>query len=138
MEDSENQEVEAAPEEGAEAAEASSPVEEGLEQVMEAADGVAAIASTVRPDEPKTLDVILDVTLAVTIEVGRTRMTIQDLLQLGQGSVVELEKLAGEPLDVFINGKKVATGEAVIVNEKFGVRLKTIISPEERIGSLVG
>ena len=63
-------------------------------------------------------------------------MTVQDLLQLGQGSVIELEKLAGEPLDVFINGKKVATGEAVIVNEKFGVRLTEIISPEERVNSL--
>ena len=84
------------------------------------------------------MDLILDVTLAVTIEVGRARMTIQDLLQLGQGSVVELEKLAGEPLDVYINGKRVALGEAVIVNEKFGVRLKDIISPEERLSNLAG
>lgn len=63
-------------------------------------------------------------------------MTIHDLLQLGQGSVVELEKLAGEPLDIFINGKPVARGEAVIVNEKFGVRLTDIISPEDRIETL--
>jgi flagellar motor switch protein FliN/FliY len=63
-------------------------------------------------------------------------MTIQDILQLGQGSVVELTKLAGEPLDIFVNNKQVARGEAVIVNEKFGVRLTDIIAPEDRIGSL--
>jgi flagellar motor switch protein FliN/FliY len=80
----------------------------------------------------------MDVALQVTVEVGRARMTIQDLLQLGQGSVVELEKLAGEPLDIYINGKSVARGEAVIVNEKFGVRLTDIISPEDRIEGLEG
>jgi flagellar motor switch protein FliN/FliY len=84
----------------------------------------------------QTIDFLLDVTLLVTVEVGRARMTIQDLLQLGQGSVMELEKLAGEPLDIFINGRQVARGEAVIVNEKFGVRLTDIISPEERTASL--
>jgi flagellar motor switch protein FliN/FliY len=63
-------------------------------------------------------------------------MTIQDLLQLSQGSVLELEKLAGEPLDIFINGKQVARGEAVIVNEKFGVRITDILSPEDRMGGL--
>jgi flagellar motor switch protein FliN/FliY len=112
-------------------------VAEGLEQVAEAAESVADVAAgAIKASDPKTLDLILDVTLAVTIEVGRARMTVQDLLQLGQGSVIELEKLAGEPLDIFINGKKVATGEAVIVNEKFGVRLTEIISPEERVNSL--
>ncbi len=74
--------------------------------------------------------------MQVTVEVGRARMTIQDILQLGQGSVVELEKLAGEPLDIYVNGKHVARGEAVIVNEKFGVRLTDIISPEDRVESL--
>jgi flagellar motor switch protein FliN/FliY len=82
------------------------------------------------------LEFLLDVTLQITVEVGRARMTIQDLLQLGQGSVVELEKLAGEPLDIYLNGKQVARGEAVIVNEKFGVRLTDIISPEDRVESL--
>lgn len=101
-----------------------------------AAEGVAAAAGAVKPKAAHTLDFILDVTLQVTVEVGRARMTIQDLLQLGQGSVVELEKLAGEPLDIFINGKQVARGEAVIVNEKFGVRLTDIISPEDRIEGL--
>ena len=111
---------------------------EELEQVAQAASNVAAAAAGAAGGnkKPQTLDFILDVTLQVTVEVGRSRMTIQDLLQLGQGSVVELEKLAGEPLDIYINGKQVARGEAVIVNEKFGVRLTDIISPEDRIESL--
>ena len=104
---------------------------DGFERVAEAAEGVQYATS-----ESRTLDFLLDVTLQVTVEVGRARMTIQDLLQLGQGSVVELEKLAGEPLDVYLNGKQVARGEAVIVNEKFGVRLTDIISPEDRVESL--
>jgi flagellar motor switch protein FliN len=111
-------------------------VQEQLEGVAKAAGGVAAAAAGASPKSGQTLDFILDVTLQVTVEVGRARMTIQDLLQLGQGSVVELEKLAGEPLDIYINGKQVARGEAVIVNEKFGVRLTDIISPEDRVESL--
>jgi flagellar motor switch protein FliN/FliY len=78
----------------------------------------------------------MDVALHVTVEVGRARMTIQDLLQLGQGSVLELAKLAGESLDIYVNGKPMAKGEAVIVNEKFGVRLTEIVSQEDRIESL--
>jgi len=109
---------------------------QGLEKVAEAASGVANVATQAAARQPQTLDFILDVTLQVTVEVGRARMTIQDLLQLGQGSVVELEKLAGEPLDIYINGKPVARGEAVIVNEKFGVRLTDIISPEDRVEGL--
>lgn len=110
---------------------------EGLEKVAEAASGVANAAKQAQGGKQgQTLDFILDVTLQVTVEVGRARMTIQDLLQLGQGSVVELEKLAGEPLDIYINGKQVARGEAVIVNEKFGVRLTDIISPEDRVEGL--
>lgn len=101
-----------------------------LERVAAAAGGVGAAG------KGATLDFLLDVTLQVTVEVGRARMTIQDLLQLGQGSVMELEKLAGEPLDIYVNGKQVARGEAVIVNEKFGVRLTDIISPEERVDGL--
>lgn len=110
-------------------------MEQNLQGVADAAGGVSSAASAIRGGS-HTLDFILDVTLQVTVEVGRARMTIQDLLQLGQGSVVELEKLAGEPLDIFINGKQVARGEAVIVNEKFGVRLTDIISPEDRIEGL--
>jgi flagellar motor switch protein FliN/FliY len=116
---------------------ADNEIQEGLEGVADAAGEVAAAASAVKKKGAgHTLDFILDVTLQVTVEVGRARMTIQDLLQLGQGSVVELEKLAGEPLDIYINGKPVARGEAVIVNEKFGVRLTDIISPEERVEGL--
>jgi flagellar motor switch protein FliN/FliY len=116
-------------------------VEQGLEDVAKAASEVAdaaaaAASSPVKKNPARTLDFILDVSLQVTVEVGRSRMTIHDLLQLGQGSVVELEKLAGEPLDIYINGKPVARGEAVIVNEKFGVRLTDIISPEDRIEGL--
>ncbi|MEY4701715.1 MAG: FliN [Pseudomonadota bacterium] len=118
-------------------------VEQGLEEVAQAAADVAAAAAATTAATPKkpygrTLEFIMDVALQVTVEVGRARMTIQDLLQLGQGSVVELEKLAGEPLDIYINGKSVARGEAVIVNEKFGVRLTDIISPEDRIEGLEG
>lgn len=119
-------------------------VEQGLEDVAKAAsevaeaaaDAASAAAVPVKKNPGRTLEFILDVALQVTVEVGRSRMTINDLLQLGQGSVVELEKLAGEPLDIFINGKPVARGEAVIVNEKFGVRLTDIISPEDRIEGL--
>jgi flagellar motor switch protein FliN/FliY len=108
-------------------------LQQQLQGVAAAADNVAAAGGQIAKREGKTIEYVMDVTLAVTIEVGRARMTIQDLLQLGQGSVIELQKLAGEPLDIFINGKRVATGEAVIVNEKFGVRLKEIIEPEARI-----
>ena len=111
-----------------------SDIQQSMEDVANAAGGVAAAAASAK--DPRTLDFILDVTLQVTVEVGRARMTIQDLLQLGQGSVVELEKLAGEPLDIYVNGKHVARGEAVIVNEKFGVRLTDIISPDEMVGGL--
>lgn len=107
----------------------------GIEEVAEAAEEVAAAVVEANPKE-RTIDFIMDVPLAVTVEVGRARMTIQDLLQLGQGSVVELEKLAGEPLDIFINGRIVAKGEAVIINEKFGVRILDIIPPHERLEHL--
>jgi len=90
-----------------------------------AADGAA------RP-----LDFILDIPLEISVELGRTRMVINDLLQLGQGSVVELSKLAGEPLEIYVNGKLVARGEVVVVNEKFGVRVTDIVSPMERVKSL--
>ena len=84
----------------------------------------------------RELDFILDIPLDVSAELGRTRLLINELLQLGQGSVVELNKLAGEPLEVYVNGKMVAKGEAVVINEKFGIRLTDIISPIERIKQL--
>lgn len=109
-------------------------VQEELEKVAGAAADVAdAAVKAGSSKQQQNLDFILDVTLQVTVEVGRARMTIQDLLQLGQGSVIELTKLAGEPLDIYVNGKPVARGEAVIVNEKFGVRLTDIISPDDRL-----
>jgi len=108
----------------------------GLENIAQAAEATGQAAAAASAGVPKTIDFILDVTLQVTVEVGRARMTIQDILQLGQGSVVELEKLAGEALDVYVNGKHIARGEAVIVNEKFGIRLTDIISPEDRAESL--
>ena len=82
------------------------------------------------------LDLILDIPLSVTVELGRSKMLINDLLQLGQGSVVELTKLVGEPLEVLVNDKLVARGEVVVVNEKFGVRLTDIVTPMERVKSL--
>lgn len=118
-------------------------LEDELENIAEAAGDIADATSSdiwseggTSERSSKTIDFLMDVSLLVTVEVGRARMTIQDLLQLSQGSVLELEKLAGEPLDIFINGRPVARGEAVIVNEKFGVRITDIISPEERIGGL--
>lgn len=82
------------------------------------------------------LDVILDVPVTLSMEVGRTRIPIRNLLQLNQGSVVELDRAAGEPLDVFVNGTLVAHGEVVVVNDKFGIRLTDVISPAERIRKL--
>ena len=84
----------------------------------------------------QNLDFILDIPLKVSVELGRAQVVIKDLLQLGQGSVLELDKLAGEPLEVLVNGKLVAKGEVVVVNEKFGIRLTDIISPIERIETL--
>ncbi len=86
--------------------------------------------------ESRNLDLILDIPLRVTVELGRARMIVSELLNLSQGSVVELSKLAGEPLEVLVNDKLVARGEAVVVNEKFGVRLTDIISPTERVNQL--
>ncbi|MGB0212906.1 flagellar motor switch protein FliN [Algiphilus sp.] len=82
------------------------------------------------------LDVILDVGVSLSMEVGRVRIPIRNLLQLSQGSVVELDRLAGEPLDVFVNGTLIAHGEVVMVNDKFGVRLTDVVSPAERIRKL--
>jgi flagellar motor switch protein FliN len=85
---------------------------------------------------PRKLDLLLDVPLDLSVELGRARMSIQDLLNLSPGSVIELDKIAGEPLDFMVNGRLVARGEAVVVNDKFGVRITDIISPSERIARL--
>jgi flagellar motor switch protein FliN len=82
------------------------------------------------------LDVILDIPVTISMEVGGTSITIRNLLQLNQGSVIELDRLAGEPLDVLVNGTLIAHGEVVVVNEKFGIRVTDVISPAERIKKL--
>ena len=92
------------------------------------------------PQQPghndRRLELLLDVPLSVTVELGRTRMTIQELLSLGPGSVVELDKVAGEPLDIVVNDRLVARGEAVVVNDKFGIRITDIVSKSERLARL--
>lgn len=82
------------------------------------------------------INMILDIPLKLTAELGRTKIVVSDLLNLGQGSVIELNKLAGEPMEIFVNDKLIAKGEAVVVNDKFGVRLTDVISPKERVEQL--
>lgn len=93
-------------------------------------------ASPEAPRKELNLDVILDVPVTVSLEVGRARMPIRNLLQLNQGSVVELEREAGDPFDVYVNGTLIAHGEVVVVNERFGIRLTDVISPAERVKRL--
>ena len=87
-------------------------------------------------DEDRNLDMILDIPVTIAMEIGRTKISIRNLLQLNQGSVVELDRLAGEPMDVLVNGTLVAHGEVVVVNEKFGIRLTDVVSPAERVKKL--
>ena len=128
-----NQEEDPVEDEGAGEGAGETAVEEKEEVVDE--EGSAETAGE-ESGEPASLDLILDIPLAVTVELGRSKMLINDLLQLGQGSVVELTKLVGEPLEVLVNDKLVARGEVVVVNEKFGVRLTDIVTPMERVKSL--
>jgi len=88
------------------------------------------------PKEVPNLDFILDLPLEVSVELGRARMLVSELLQLGQGSVIELNKLAGEPVDIFVNQKLIARGEVVVVNDKFGIKMTDILSPTERVKQL--
>ena len=99
-------------------------------------DEVKAGDSSLNKLKVQNLDFILDIPLKVTVELGRTKVLVKDLLQMGQGSVLELDKLSGEPLEILVNGKLVAKGEVVVINEKFGARLTDIISPIERIETL--
>jgi len=89
-----------------------------------------------RPDTHNDIDFILDIPVQLTVELGRTKIAIKNLLQLAQGSVVELDGLAGEPMDVLVNGCLIAQGEVVVVNDKFGIRLTDVITPSERIRKL--
>lgn len=93
-------------------------------------------AASAAPGESKNLQMVLDIPLKLTVELGRTKIMVSDLLNLGQGSVVELQKLAGEPMEIMVNDKLIARGEAVVINEKFGVRLTDIISTKERVEQL--
>ena len=93
---------------------------------------VAPVAS----GDTENLDLILDIPVDITMEVGRTKISIRNLLQLNQGSIVELDRLAGEPLDVLVNGTLIAHGEVVVINEKYGIRLTDVISTAERVKKL--
>jgi len=114
--------------------------------MAEQADADEAMANPISFEELKSennktnpnpeLEVILDIPVTISMEVGRTSITIRNLLQLNQGSVIELDRLAGEPLDVLVNGTLIAHGEVVVVNEKFGIRMTDVISPAERIKKL--
>ncbi len=104
------------------------------ESAAESAD--AGKGTEASSGKDRNLQLILDIPLKVTVELGRTKMPVSELLNLTQGSVIELSKLAGEPMEVLVNDKLIARGEAVVVNEKFGVRLTDIISPAERVEQL--
>jgi flagellar motor switch protein FliN/FliY len=106
------------------------------EKEQAAMAAAAAMPVTVAAANDAKLEVILDVPVTLTLEVGRTKLPIRSLLQLAQGSVVELERAAGDPLDVYVNGTLIAHGEVVVVNDKFGIRLTDVISPAERIRKL--
>lgn len=107
---------------------------------MSPAEFQSLTASSEEPNDSHVddlnLDVILDVPVTISMEIGRTRINIRNLLQLNQGSVVELDRLAGEPMDVLVNGTLIAHGEVVVVNDKFGIRLTDVISPAERVKKL--
>ena len=95
------------------------------------------LAATAAPTAaPSDIDLILDIPVQLTVELGRTKIPIRHILQLAQGSVVELDGLAGEPMDVLVNGCLIAQGEVVVVNEKFGIRITDVVSPAERIRKL--
>ncbi len=115
-----------------------------LEEINEKEANSAASENTVEPEAPvkkasvKTSDLgfILDIPLKLSVIFGKSKMRINDLLQLGQGSVIELDKEVGEPLEIYANDKLLAYGEVVVINDKFGVKLLNIVSPEERISKL--
>jgi flagellar motor switch protein FliN/FliY len=112
-------------------------------QTAKAIEPQPAEMNDLKPEAPDAganrelnLDVVLDIPVTLSMEVGRSRVSIRNLLQLSQGSVVELDRATGEPLDVYVNGTLIAHGEVVVVNDKFGIRLTDVISPAERIRKL--
>jgi flagellar motor switch protein FliN/FliY len=110
--------------------------EESGGQATAESTGTEDTGSAARSDDSMNMEFVLDIPLEVTVELGRTKMLINDLLKLGQGSVIELTKIAGESLEILANQKPIARGEVVVVNEKYGVRLTEVISPMERIERL--
>jgi flagellar motor switch protein FliN len=106
-----------------------------MEEEQDASAQASSDSPSQNPGSPD-LDVILDIPVRISMEVGSTAITIRNLLQLNQGSVIELDRLAGEPLDVLVNGTLIAHGEVVVVNDKFGIRMTDVISPSERIKKL--
>lgn len=117
---------------------ASALAEAGSPSSKPAAAGLQNLVddSTRSSSDDINLDVILDIPVTISMEVGNTKINIRNLLQLNQGSVIELDRMAGEPLDVKVNGTLIAHGEVVVVNEKFGIRLTDVISPAERVKKL--
>ncbi len=120
----------------AEQTEAESKGGKAAEVEKAALDNLQADPDSDTGDEDLNLDVILDIPVTLAMEIGRTKISIRNLLHLNQGSVVELDRLAGEPLDVLVNGTLIAHGEVVVVNERFGIRLTDVVSPAERIKKL--
>jgi flagellar motor switch protein FliN/FliY len=120
----------------AEQADAESEGEGGDEGVRVAELDELSDDAPITQEEKKKLDTILDIPVTISMEVGRSQISIRNLLQLNQGSVVELDRVAGEPLDVLVNGTLIAHGEVVVVNDKFGIRLTDVISQIERIKKL--
>jgi len=115
---------------------AESPAEPASESTIPAAAPVFEPLTGSPTNGGHDIDLIMDVPVQLSVELGRTRMTIKQLLQLGQGSVVELHRLAGEPLDVYVNGYLIAQGEVVVVEDRYGIRLTDVITPSERINRL--
>ena len=112
--------------------------EENIDEMLDSASDTTSSMDDTQVEEGVDLELLQKMPLTMTLEVGRAKMTINDLLSLGQGSVLELHRLVGESLDLFANGKLIAQGEVIIVNEKFGAKLTNIISPEERIKQMNG
>ena len=115
--------------------------EERSEVAMESAAAKEVTLADIEPgqEEPgasQNLDFLLDIPLEISVELGRAKMLISELLQLGQGSVIELNKLAGEPVEIFVNQRLIARGEVVVVNDKFGIKMTDILSPMERVKQL--
>jgi flagellar motor switch protein FliN/FliY len=138
MSDTDTESNEAMPDDWAEAMAEQQEVDAAAEQAATESAQFQELQAEVAPGGggEVNLDSILDVPVTISMEIGRTKINIRNLLQLNQGSVVELDRLAGEPMDVLVNGTLIAQGEVVVVNEKFGIRLTDIISPADRVKRL--